>query len=506
MRSPDGPGRDVRLKKTRRRSRWPNIRIDLNRPKHRLYLLLSVFGVTILGTVLLIGGYKGYAYTESAEFCGTTCHPMAPQFERYGRSPHANVACVDCHVGPGMPHFIQSKIDGLSQVRALMTNSFERPINSPVKNLRPARETCENCHTPTSFKDNIIKTINHYDNDQANTLIESTLILKMGGWQESTGMSQGIHWHIVNPVYYIAADDERQVIMWVGVEQPDGTLKEFFTRDMLLTTPDKFVEEARQRGEVREMDCIDCHNRTAHGIPTPEEMVDDAIRDGLISRDIPYIRARAVAVLKTKYASDVEAFRAIDGVLDDYQTSWPDVMVKQHSDVVQAIEQLKQIYTITNFPQMDLNWETYPDNESHTPTLGCFRCHDGKHINVDKSGNAIGAISSSCNLCHTVPIIGRGENLLVEAPVIVGAAPASHSDFSWTIEHRNISEADRQECYLCHGQGFCNNGICHNLSHPPDMLYSHAEVYREQGEQSCYACHQNIHCSRCHTDGVVVNP
>lgn len=254
------------------------------------------------------------------------------------------------------------------------------------------------------------------------------------------------------------------------------------------------------------MDCIDCHNRTAHGIPTPEEMVDDAIRDGLISRDIPYIRARAVAVLKTKYASDVEAFRAIDGVLDDYQTSWPDVMVKQHSDVVQAIEQLKQIYTITNFPQMDLNWETYPDNESHTPTLGCFRCHDGKHINVDKSGNAIGAISSSCNLCHTVPIIGRGENLLVEAPVIVGAAPASHSDFSWTIEHRNISEADRQECYLCHGQGFCNNGICHNLSHPPDMLYSHAEVYREQGEQSCYACHQNIHCSRCHTDGVVVNP
>lgn len=254
------------------------------------------------------------------------------------------------------------------------------------------------------------------------------------------------------------------------------------------------------------MDCIDCHNRTAHKIPTPEKMVDDSIRDGLISRDIPFIRSKAVAALKTKYASDVEADRAIDGLLEYYEESSPESLVEQDSNIVQAIGQIKQLYARTNFPEMDLNWESYPNNESHTPSLGCFRCHDGKHINVDESGKEIGSISSSCNLCHTVPIVGRGEDLLIEAPVIVGAPPESHSEFSWTIEHRNISEADRQACYLCHGQGFCNNGICHNLSHPPDMLYTHAEEYRQQGEQSCYSCHQNIHCSRCHPDGAVENP
>jgi nitrate/TMAO reductase-like tetraheme cytochrome c subunit len=493
-------------KKASRRSRWPKLHLDLSRPQHRLYLLLTMFGMTTLGMILLIGGYKSYVYTESAEFCGTTCHPMEPQFARYRRSPHASVACVDCHVGPGLHYFIESKINGLEQVHALVTDSFDRPIASPVKDLRPARETCETCHAPTSFKDNVIKTISHYDNDRSNTLIQSTLILKMGGWQESTGMSQGIHWHIANPVYYIAADDERQVIQWVGVEQPDGSLKEFFTRDMLLARPDTFVEEARQQDRVREMDCIDCHNRTAHRIPAPEEMVDSAIHDGLISRAIPSIRSKAVEILSANYTSELEAGQAIDDLVDYYAGASPALSATQRADLDQALKQVRQIYTTTNFPEMNLSWRSYPDNESHWSSLGCFRCHDGKHINVDESGREVEAISASCNLCHTVPILGRGDDLLVEAPVIVGAAPASHSDFSWTIEHRNINKADEQDCYLCHGQGFCNNGICHNLSHPPDMLYSHAEAIRQQGEESCYTCHQNIHCSQCHPDGVINNP
>ena len=115
-------------------------------------------------------------------------------------------------------------------------------------------------------------------------------------------------------------------------------------------------------------------------------------------------------------------------------------------------------------------------------------------------------ISVACNLCHTVPIVGRGDDLLVEAPVIVGTTPASHADFRWTIEHRSITAAETQECYQCHGQGFCNNGACHNLSHPPDMLYTHAEEYRKQGDQVCYTCHQDVLCSRCHPGGIVKNP
>lgn len=506
-------------KRLRDRLRWPAITVDLSRPRHRRALVLLFFSFVVVSAIFIYGNYKLYEYTESAEFCGTACHPMDPQFISYEQSPHANVECVKCHIGPGTSFFIRSKIDGIKQVYAVLTDNYSRPISSPVHNLRPARETCETCHTPTSYKDNIIKTIDHFDNDETNTHIQSTLILKMGGWQESTGVSKGIHWHINNPVYYIAADEQRQVILWVGAEQPDGSMKEYFSRDTLTMAQTSFVEQAYEEGEVHLMDCIDCHNRTAHYIPSPQESVDQAISSGLIPRDIPYIRAKAVEILSFPYATEAEAYAAIDALADYYTVETtassltkPTLEVllpfqlTNSTELASAQDEIKQLYSNSNFPEMNLTWETNPNNQRHTPFLGCFRCHDGKHVSVDEAGQEVETISVKCNLCHTVPIVGRGDELLVESPVITGATPDSHADFRWTIEHRTVTDAEIQDCYQCHGQGFCNNGACHNLSHPPDMLFTHAEEYRVRGDDVCYTCHQNILCSRCHPGGIINNP
>jgi len=491
---------------SKRLLRWPSLTIDLSRPKHRRGLFVAFVGFALIGVVLLVSGLKTYEYTESAEFCGTTCHPMKSEFASFESSPHANVECAKCHIGPGASFFVKSKIDGVKQVYAVMANTYNRPIKSPVHDLRPARETCEECHTPTSYKDNIIKSIIHFDNDKPNTPVRSTLILKMGGWQESAGASEGIHWHISNRIYYIAADEQRQVILWVGVEQEDNSLKEYYARDMLNMAWTSFVDEARHNGKLRLMGCIDCHNRTAHYIPSPEEVVDKAIGANLISSDLPFIRAKAVETLTPAYNSQSEAYKAIEGLADFYRVGYVDVYAGRRPELDDALTELKDIYSATNFPDMGLNWQTNPSNAKHKPSLGCFRCHDGKHVSVDETGNELEAISVKCNLCHTVPIIGRGSDMLVEAPVIVGAVPETHSDFRWTIEHRSVSDAELPDCYNCHGQGFCNNGACHNLSHPPDMLFTHAEEYFKTGDQVCYTCHQDILCSRCHPGGIVANP
>jgi nitrate/TMAO reductase-like tetraheme cytochrome c subunit len=455
---------------------------------------------------LAFAGYETYEYTESAEFCGTACHPMDPEYVSYEHSAHSEVLCVECHIGPGASFFIKSKIDGMRQIYAVMVNSFSRPIKTPVHDLRPARDTCEDCHTPNLFKDNVIKNIVHYDNDEGNTPVQSTLILKMGGWQSSLGIAKGIHWHVTNPVYYIPADEQRQVILWVGVEKEDGTMDEYYARDMLAMANSGFVQEAMEHDELRLVDCVDCHNRIAHEIPPPERSVDEAISLGLISRDLPFIRARAVEILTPLYTSDVDAEEAIMGLLDFYRVGFPDVYENQRADLDAALEVIRSIYETTHFPEMNMNWETNPNNQRHTPTPGCFRCHDDKHVKLDKSGNEVETISVQCNLCHTVPIVGRGEDLLLESPVIVGEVPGDHVDFSWTIEHRSTPENDLQSCYQCHGQGFCNNGVCHNLDHPPDMLFTHAEEYRVQGDQVCYTCHQDVLCSRCHPGGIIENP
>lgn len=486
--------------------RWQRFTIDLRQAKHRRGIYFFFACMFFILAAVLLGGYKVYAYTESSEFCGTVCHTMDPQFARYKYSEHANVECVACHVGSGPDYYIKSKIEGARELYTMLTNTYSRPIKSPVHNLRPARETCETCHTPKSFKDNVVKKIAHYANDETSSLVMSTFILKLGGWQQNTGVSQGIHWHISNPVYYISADDQRQNILWVGVQQKDGFIKEFYSSDLLLMADITPVEQARARGEVREMDCIDCHNRAAHDIPPPEKMVDDAIHSGLISTNLPFIRANSVRLLKAGYETTEAGLAAISGLVEYYRTNYPQVFEDKRSEVNLAVVNLKEIYLNTNFPQMNLDWSTNPNNENHSYSLGCFRCHDDKHVTIDPTGKEGETIGVSCNLCHTVPIVGGGGDLLVEAPVIVGAAPTSHTRFSWTTEHRGISEAEKQDCYQCHGQGFCNNGVCHNLSHPPDMLFTHAEEYRKQGDQVCYTCHQDILCTRCHAGGIVKNP
>jgi hypothetical protein len=262
-----------------------------------------------------------------------------------------------------------------------------------------------------------------------------------------------------------------------------------------------FVEKARAEGRIRTLDCIDCHNRAAHYIPYPEQAVDGAITNGQISRDLPYIRKNAVDLMKASYASQDEAYAAIEALAETYS---PDTGADQ-KQVTQAIETLKKIYGETNFPDMNLDWQSNPNNERHTPTLGCFRCHDDNHVSMDAQGNQQ-TISSECNLCHTVPIVAQGNELAVEAPVIVGNVPDSHKDFSWTVDHRSVTDAEKQECYQCHGQAFCNNAACHNLSHPPNMLFTHADEFKKQGEQVCYTCHQNITCQKCHPEGVIQNP
>jgi len=478
--------------------RWPKISIDLSLPAHRWKFLAVLIILVVVGTGVLAGGVKGYEYTESVEFCGTVCHSMYPQLERYKESPHANVECTQCHVGPGAAAFIQSKIDGTRQLVATIRDDYSRPIKSPVVNLRPARETCEGCHSPSSFKDNKIKVIPHFDNDFENTLIETTLILKMGGMNTLTDESRGIHWHVNSDVYYIALDDQRQVMAWVGVMQADGTMKEYYSRDMVGMAQTGFVEKARENGELRKMDCIDCHNRAAHYIPYPEQSVDQAIANGLISNDLPYIRKKAVALLNTSFASLEEANAAIDALKEDYKSLPQD-------QVALAVDTIKELYAATNFPDMNLNWKTNPNNERHRPTSGCFRCHDGNHVTNTGTGNEE-AISVKCNLCHTVPIVGRGNETIVEAPVVVGNIPASHEDFRWTIEHRNVVDAEGQGCYNCHGQSFCNNEACHNLSHPPDMAFTHSVEVNKVGGQVCYTCHQNVTCTRCHPGGITQNP
>ena len=76
------------------------------------------------------------------------------------------VACVECHVGAGATWYVKSKMSGARQVFATAFKTYPRPIPTPVHNLRPAPDTCEECHWPKKFYGAQLKIFNHYASDE----------------------------------------------------------------------------------------------------------------------------------------------------------------------------------------------------------------------------------------------------------------------------------------------------------------------------------------------------
>ncbi len=119
------------------------INIDFGRKRDRR--ILTFFIPATAGFLLLtaMGSYHSYQFTESVTFCGEACHTvMQPEFVTYSHSPHARVACAECHIGKGAEWYVRSKLSGTYQVYSVMAHKYATPIATPIKNLRPAQETC----------------------------------------------------------------------------------------------------------------------------------------------------------------------------------------------------------------------------------------------------------------------------------------------------------------------------------------------------------------------------
>jgi len=130
----------------------PYVRLDFSDPSQRGAVAFFLAFIIVFVGMSVVGSYKAYNFTDSVGFCGQLCHSvMNPEFTAYQQSPHARVACVDCHVGAGATWYVKSKLSGARQVFKTALNTFPRPIPTPVHNLRPAAETCETCHWPKKF-------------------------------------------------------------------------------------------------------------------------------------------------------------------------------------------------------------------------------------------------------------------------------------------------------------------------------------------------------------------
>lgn len=398
--------------------------IDLNRERTRK-IVLSFLVLSLMNTVILaLATYKGVEIMDSTEFCGSACHTvMAPEYTTYKRSPHARVQCVSCHIGPGAGWFVKSKLSGAWQLIAVAFDLYPRPIPTPVHNLRPARETCEQCHWPTKFVGDRLKVIARYAEDDKNTEKKTVLLMRVGGVAGRT--SRGIHWH-VDPSIRIRyrADPERKTISAVELTRADGTVELFVgegDKESLEGSPrasgtvPETVGSARGAVEAdagggskthreaeetawRTMDCVDCHNRPSHIYRMPRDEIDAALQLERIDRSLPYIRREGLKALGASYASHELARSGIrDAITAFYRASDPDLLSSKAESVEAASQALGDIYCTNVFPWMNIGWGTYPSHIGHENSTGCWRCHDEAHKTA--SGRTI---SQDCSVCHSI--------------------------------------------------------------------------------------------------------
>lgn len=362
--------------------------IDLNKVRVRKIVLgfaaLTVVNVVIIATAT----YKGVEVMGTTKFCGATCHSvMAPEYTSYQRSPHARVKCVECHIGSGASWFVKSKLAGSWQLVSVAFNLYERPIPTPVHDLRPARETCEQCHWPAKFVGDRLKVISKFDEDSTNTEKKTALLLHVGGTMGST--SRGIHWHVDRGVHVsYVSDEKRENIGDVDLTLPDGT-----HRIYKASTP-----LAKPMNGVRNMECVDCHNRPSHIYRLPDEEVDAALLDGRIDRTLPFIRREAVKSLKVTYANREEAQGRIRQAIQSfYSASYPDLAKAKAQAIDAAVKSTQEMYNSNIWPSMKITWGAYPSFLGHTAATGCFRCHDDAHKTADGR-----TIPQDCALCHSL--------------------------------------------------------------------------------------------------------
>ncbi|OGX06850.1 MAG: hypothetical protein A3G87_01475 [Omnitrophica bacterium RIFCSPLOWO2_12_FULL_50_11] len=411
--------------------RFPHI--DFNNPAHQKLAFGTIGVCTLFLLFTMYGTYRAYEFTESVTFCGELCHQvMEPEHTAYQHSPHARVSCVECHIGPGADWFVRSKFSGTYQIYSVLFKKFHRPIETPIKNLRPAQETCEQCHWPRQFFGAVEQDRQYFLSDEANTQWQTKMLMLVGGGMPPYGEKEGIHWHmnIDNQVYYIATDEKRQEIPWVKVVSSSGK------EEVYVSEGSDFSATELPQGEMRRMDCMDCHNRPSHIFKSPQEAVNEALSFGAMDPSLPYLKREAVKALAEEYESHEQASAGIREHLEGfYLENYPDVWSSRKADVEKSIQTAIDIYKTNFFPQMKISWNVYPDNIGHFIFPGCFRCHDGRHRTEDGK-----FVRTDCNTCHV--IIAQGDPSLVETNV---------DGLEFKHPEPQIGEAWKETaCYDCH--------------------------------------------------------
>ena len=264
---------------------------------------------------------------------------------------------------------------------------------------------------------------------------------------------------------YVALDDKNQKIALVEVRGADGKFKTYID-----SNAGKSREELEKAGKSQ-MECIDCHSSVGHPFRNPADLVDEAMASGEIARKLPSATAIAVKLIDQAgkiYGSPEELAPQFDKLITDALPKREQNATTKEQETKFSTA-MKRVLLQTSFAQKGISWKTFPFNTGHKDFPGCFRCHDGKHL--DEKG---GAIRFQCTLCHALPqVVREGGARSVASTIDPDITPPDfHEAPNWMRDHP--ARMTDPSCATCHGKidygkdggSFCSNPACHGRTWP----------------------------------------
>jgi hypothetical protein len=425
-----------------------------------------IIAVAVLGfAFLLLGGFSvaTWEYTNSDYFCSNACHQVHPQEPfAHQHSQHKNVACVECHIGRmGFLESALEKVGHVSHAWALLVG-YERPTYAI--SLQDAHNSCESCHPATTHRRNSLSENLRFLEDKENTERQIRMTMRLTGRTFGGSSGLGLNWHASDNVYYLADDPQAQHIKYVRATLPDGTVRSYHdVREFPDGAPE--VDDA----ELRRLDCIGCHNRAGHPFPNPETQVDAALADGVIDRNLPYVKKYMMEILAEPIESEEQAQQLAIDARERYRAQYPELVTDEQEDAeaykaisVKLAEIADAVARSQHLEAKDLDWRDFPDNSGHRDGPGCFRCHNGRLQTADGKPIAV-----NCTTCHSIPLVTKRDKIPeYYLEMLDMRAPGNHRNPAFMATHMdNINRS----CSMCHGEidygtddkSHCSNSGCH---------------------------------------------
>ncbi len=103
-------------------------------------LTVAGYAVGLAVGVGLVLTYGAMEASSTPAFCGT-CHVMTPYYESWKASNHNQIACVECHIPPGITAELRKKYEALSMVARYFTATYGTNPWAEVED-----SACLECH------------------------------------------------------------------------------------------------------------------------------------------------------------------------------------------------------------------------------------------------------------------------------------------------------------------------------------------------------------------------